>query len=135
MFHVRRSSFALALIIIRGDVAFPTPNNQLVVLFSRTHDGGIDSLLSALTSFTRSAPYMSPLLSLRCSGSYLPPFLPLPFYITCYLTHLLSLTHSVCNVQEPYMCILEFEPYGDLKKVLTTCKEKDVKITTAEQVG
>eukprot|EP00038_Savillea_parva_P009426 m.183466 g.183466 ORF g.183466 m.183466 type:complete len:1224 (-) comp15822_c0_seq1:35-3706(-) len=41
---------------------------------------------------------------------------------------------GVCMTQEPYLCILEFEPYGDLKKVLSTCQEKGITVTAAEQI-
>jgi len=40
---------------------------------------------------------------------------------------------GVCMQQKPYLCILEFEPYGDLNKVLSTCDDKGIVVNTVEQ--
>jgi serine/threonine protein kinase len=39
---------------------------------------------------------------------------------------------GVCMKQKPYLVVLEYIMYGDLKKVLTTCREKEIMIRPAE---
>ena len=40
---------------------------------------------------------------------------------------------GVCMTQAPFLVVLEYIMYGDLKKVLTTCREKDIMIRPSEQ--
>jgi serine/threonine protein kinase len=40
---------------------------------------------------------------------------------------------GVCMKQRPFLCVLEYVMYGDLKKVLTTCREKEIMLRPAEQ--
>lgn len=40
---------------------------------------------------------------------------------------------GVCMTQPPFLVVLEYIMYGDLKKVLTTCREKEIMIRPSEQ--
>lgn len=41
---------------------------------------------------------------------------------------------GVCMMQEPYLCLLEFMPYGDLKAVLNSLNEKAITLDHHEQI-
>jgi len=41
---------------------------------------------------------------------------------------------GVAIQQTPWLCVLEFEPFGDLRQVVMLCKEKGIVITTEEAV-
>lgn len=41
---------------------------------------------------------------------------------------------GVALQQKPWLCVIEYMEYGDLKNVLQTCKEKNFEVTYREQL-